>query len=200
MPGLFSDANSIRVIDMDGQVDYFVSAFSTQIADRLFLELSENIHWQKDRLTVFGKEYVMERQVAWYADQPFQYTYSKSTKIALPWSVSLIEIKNSIEQLTGFSFNACLLNLYPTGSDGMGWHSDDEDSLVKHAPIASVSFGAARNFSFKHKHSGKKQSIFLEHGSLLTMTGELQSHWWHSLPKSKRIFSTRINLTFRTMK
>jgi hypothetical protein len=31
------------------------------------------------------------------------------------------------------------------------------------------------------------------------MKGETQAHWWHALPKSKRITEPRINLTFRQM-
>jgi alkylated DNA repair dioxygenase AlkB len=82
----------------------------------------------------------------------------------------------------------------------MGWHSDDEDTLQQNASIASVSLGAARKFSFKHKVSNETVSLLLEDGSLLEMKGTTQGKWLHSLPKSKRILTPRINLTFRIFK
>jgi alkylated DNA repair dioxygenase AlkB len=93
-----------------------------------------------------------------------------------------------------------LLNLYHNGNEGMGWHSDDEKSLGKNnTTIASLSFGAERKFSFKHKQSKQMVSLVLEHGSLLIMKYATQTNWLHSLPKSKKITQPRINLTFRTI-
>ena len=79
----------------------------------------------------------------------------------------------------------------------MAWHSDAEKELVVNGTIASISLGAERKFSFKHKTSKETRSIQLEHGSLLVMQGETQSHWLHSLPTTKKVNSPRINLTFR---
>jgi alkylated DNA repair dioxygenase AlkB len=81
----------------------------------------------------------------------------------------------------------------------MTWHSDDERSLGKNTVIASVSFGAERKFSFKHKSTKKTISLLLENGSLLLMKGDTQSNWLHSLPLSSKINHPRINLTFRTI-
>jgi alkylated DNA repair dioxygenase AlkB len=108
-------------------------------------------------------------------------------------------LRRKVEEHVGIKFNSCLLNLYHNGNEGMGWHSDDEESLGKNNTIASLSFGAERKFSFKHKHKQTKQtiSLVLEHGSLLIMKDATQSNWLHSLPKSKNITQPRINLTFR---
>jgi alkylated DNA repair dioxygenase AlkB len=35
------------------------------------------------------------------------------------------------EEKTGETYNSCLLNLYHTGTEGMGWHSDAEKNLKK---------------------------------------------------------------------
>ena len=91
------------------------------------------------------------------------------------------------------------MNLFHDGNEGMGWHSDDEKSIEDNSPIASVSFGAERKFSFKHKQSKKIILVLLEHGSLLLMKDATQKNWLHSLPKSKKITQPRINLTFRRM-
>ena len=82
----------------------------------------------------------------------------------------------------------------------MAWHSDDEKSLGRNTTIASVSLGAERKFSFRHKRGrGENVSIRLEHGSLLVMKDETQAHWQHSVPKAAAIKEPRINLTFRTI-
>jgi alkylated DNA repair dioxygenase AlkB len=103
------------------------------------------------------------------------------------------------EEISGETYNSCLLNLYHTGEEGMGWHSDGEKDLKKDGAIASMSFGAERKFAFKHKETKERVDIFLENGSLLVMKGITQSHWVHRLPPTKRIKTPRVNLTFRTI-
>ena len=71
--------------------------------------------------------------------------------------------------------------------------------VLSHSTIASLSLGAGRKFSFKHKQTKQTISSVLEHGSLLIMKDVTQTYWLHSLPKSKTISGPRINLTFRTM-
>jgi len=79
----------------------------------------------------------------------------------------------------------------------MGWHSDDEKELDAHAPIASLSLGATRKFSFKNRADKSTISLFLENGSLLIMRAPTQEFWQHSLLKTKKNTGLRINLTFR---
>lgn len=183
----------------DGTVNYYGKLFNQEVADNYFSKLSQKIEWQNDRILIFGKHIVTKRKVAWYGEKQFKYTYSKITKLALIWTKELLEIKSAIEHKTGESFNSCLLNLYHNGEENMSWHSDDEKDLKKNSAIASLSFGAERKFTFKHKESKEKVACVLEHGSLLLMKNETQSHWLHQLPKTKMIKSPRINLTFRTI-
>jgi alkylated DNA repair dioxygenase AlkB len=117
----------------------------------------------------------------------------------LEWTSALIGIKQKVEAITGAKYNACLLNLYHEGEEGMGWHQDNEKEMVAGSSIASLSFGAVRKFAFKHATTNERLDIELAHGSLLDMKGEIQAHWYHSLPKTTRIKQMRINLTFRLM-
>jgi alkylated DNA repair dioxygenase AlkB len=112
----------------------------------------------------------------------------------------LKELKLLVETWTSAAFNACLLNLYQDGTEGMGWHSDDEKSIVGESVIASVSLGAERPFRFCHKESGDVVRLTLETGSVLIMKGAIQRCWKHTLPKTKRVTSPRVNLTFRLMR
>jgi len=189
----------INVIDYDGLVEYHGVLIPFEQADRYFDALFTKIQWQSDQANIFGKQILTKRKVAWYGDKPFSYTYSNSTKYALPWIEELVELKKIVEEKTGHYFNSCLLNLYHSGEEGMAWHSDGEKDLLKNGAIGSLSFGAERKFSFKHKQNQQALSVRLQHGSLLVMKGETQRHWLHRLPPTKKVDTPRINLTFRTI-
>ncbi|MCF8473563.1 MAG: alpha-ketoglutarate-dependent dioxygenase AlkB [Emcibacter sp.] len=190
---------SENLLPKDGVVNYYGRIITFQDADLYLENLLNNIDWKNDEAFIHGKHIITKRKVAWYAGQPFEYTYSNTTKRALPWTEELLELKSLVEQKTGESFNACLLNLYHDGTEGMAWHSDAEKDLKKNGAIASLSFGAERKFAFKHKQTKETVSIFLQHGSLLVMKGATQSHWYHRLPPTVKVSNPRINLTFRTI-
>ena len=182
-----------------GTVNYYGKLMPKNISDDFYLSLMNTIEWKNDEAMIFGKHIITKRKVAWYAEREFSYTYSKITKQALPWTKELLKLKNICEQNTGETFNACLLNLYHNGDEGMAWHSDGEKDLKRNGAIASLSFGAERKFAFKHKVSKHKVSLTLEHGSLLVMKDDTQTNWLHRLPPVKNVPSARINLTFRTI-
>jgi alkylated DNA repair dioxygenase AlkB len=189
-----------NLLPKDGTVNYYGKVLASKEADQYFDLLTQNILWENDEVIIFGKHIITKRKAAWYGDSDYSYTYSNTTKQALAWTKELSQLKQIVEELAETKFNSCLLNLYHNGDEGMGWHSDDEKSLGKNNTIASLSFGAERNFLFKHKQT-KKQiiSFVLEHGSLLIMKDATQMNWLHSLPKSKNVTRPRINLTFRTI-
>ena len=182
-----------------GEVNYYGKIFDVEEANHYEHYLLNSIEWKNDEAVIFGKHIITKRKVAWYADHDFEYTYSNVTKRALPWTKELLELKSITEKQTGETFNSCLLNLYHDGSEGMAWHSDGETDLKKDGAIGSLSFGAERKFSFKHKQTKESVSIILEHGSLLVMKGTTQTHWLHRLPPTKVISKPRVNLTFRSI-
>ena len=197
---LFNSPNEkTNWLPSDGTVNYYGVIFPKTEADRFLEYLLEHIEWKNDEAIIFGKRMVTKRKVAWYGDKPFEYTYSNTTKQALPWTKELLELKKIIEEYTGESFNSCLLNLYHDGSEGMAWHSDAERDLKKNGAIGSLSFGSERKFAFKHKRTAETVSLLLEHGSLLVMKDQTQTHWLHRLPPTKLSKKPRVNLTFRTI-
>ena len=196
---LFNDDRVLNLISNDGAVNYYGKLMSPQLTKLYFDILLDTIEWKNDEVVIFGKHIITKRKVAWYGDEKYSYTYSNITKQALPWTKELLELKILSEKITGACFNSCLLNLYHSGEEGMTWHSDDEKTLLKNGTIASLSFGAERKFSFKHKHTKQKIEIMLEAGSLLVMKDSTQANWWHRLPPSTKVKTARINLTFRTM-
>ena len=196
---LFWDRREENLLPRDGVVNYFGPIFEGAEERRIFDGLIDDVPWESDEVVMFGKRIVTSRKVAWFGDERFAYKYSGSEKVALPWSPLLKELKEKVEALSGEVFNSCLLNLYHDGSEGMGWHSDDESSIVRDSAIASLSLGVARKFSFKHRETKEAVSLLLERGSLLVMKGETQRFWVHALPKTKKVSEPRINLTFRRM-
>lgn len=186
-------------LPQDGTVQYYGRVLSPAEANRYLDILLTHIDWRNDEAIIYGKKIVTKREVAWYGDKPFQYTYSKVSKYALPWTQELLALKQLAEKESGETYNSCLLNLYHTGEEGMAWHSDGETDLKKNGAIASLSFGAERKFVFKHKQTHQKVELVLEHGSLLVMKDTTQTHWLHRLPPTRLIHTPRVNLTFRTI-
>ncbi len=196
---LFNASPISNLLPEDGEANYYGRIIPLEKSQYYYNQLLKTIDWEHDKANMFGKLIITKRKVAWYGDKPFNYTYSNTTKSALPWTEDLVVLKNIIENKTGETFNSCLLNLYHSGEEGMAWHSDGEKDLKKNGAIASLSFGADRKFAFKHKTTKQTISVFLEKGSLLVMKGETQVHWLHRLPPTKKVKTPRINLTFRTI-
>ncbi|WP_435264342.1 alpha-ketoglutarate-dependent dioxygenase AlkB family protein [Tenacibaculum sp. nBUS_03] len=198
---LFSqfDEQPKNLLPKEGTVLYYGLVISKVKADWYYKHLLEAIEWRNDEAIIFGKRVVTKRKVAWYATEPFEYSYSNTTKVALTFTKELLELKKLIEEETNETYNSCLLNLYHDGSEGMSWHADGEKDLKKNGAIASLTFGAERKFGFKHKKTKEVVSLMLQHGSLLVMKDETQSNWLHRLPPTKKVHRPRINLTFRTI-
>lgn len=188
-----------NLLPYDGTVYYYGKVIPIEEADSYLKRLLETIEWRHDEAIIFGKKIITKRKVAWYGEKPFEYTYSNTTKLALPWTDELLELKRLTENRSGQTFNSCLLNLYHSGEEGMAWHSDGEKDLKKNGAIASLSFGSERKFAFRHKQSKEKVELILEHGSLLLMKDAIQTHWLHRLPPTKLVDKPRVNLTFRTI-
>ncbi|UZT99650.1 alpha-ketoglutarate-dependent dioxygenase AlkB [Chryseobacterium fluminis] len=189
----------VNILPHDGTVHYYGKVFSSEKSGFYYDYLLNQIPWENDEAVIFGKLILTKRKVAWFGEKPFEYTYSKRTKHAKFWTPELLELKQKCEEVSGETYNSCLLNLYHDGNEGMAYHSDGEKDLKKHGAIASLTFGAERKFLFKHKTTKEKVEIFLENGSLLVMKGITQDHWLHRLPPTTKVKTPRINLTFRTI-
>lgn len=201
MMSLFEEISDypLNILPHDGTVHYYGKVFSKEQSDFYYDYLFNRIPWENDEAVIFGKLILTKRKVAWFGEEKFEYTYSNRTKHAKPWTPELLELKQRCEEISGETYNSCLLNLYHDGSEGMAYHSDGEKDLKKHGAIASLTFGAERKFLFKHKQTKEKVEIFLENGSLLVMKGTTQDHWLHRLPPTTKVKTPRVNLTFRTI-
>ena len=190
--------SSINLNLKGAEIIYYPNFFNMNVANNYFKRLLNNIEWQQDTITLFGKTHLQPRLTAFYANNKNTYKYSNIVMNPHRFKKDLLNIKKTIESELNTEFTSCLANLYRDGNDGMGWHADNEKELGKNPIIASISFGAERNFHLKHKtNKNLKTKLVLQHGSLLLMQGETQSNWLHQLPKTKKTIGNRINLTFR---
>ncbi len=194
-----SEPKDFNILPYGGCAIYYGKIMNKADADLYYQKLLEEIKWEQDQAIIFGKHFTTERKVAWYGEKPFSYTYSNVTKTALPFNATLDELNSIAARHSEATYNSCLLNLYHNGTESMAWHSDGEKDLQKNGAIGSMSFGAERKFSFKHKVTKEVVSIVLEHGSLLVMKDTTQTNWLHRLPPTTKIVNPRVNLTFRTI-
>ncbi len=185
----------------DAEIEYYPHFFDAQTANDLFEKLNDEIPWQQDNITVFGRTHPQPRLTALFGNDGKIYSYSNIVMHPHKWNPLLIHIKNKIEEICSEKFTTVLLNLYRDGKDSNGWHADNEKELGRNPVIASVSFGADRVFYLQHNSIKEaKQKINLEHGSLLLMKGTTQHFWIHQIPKTTKHIGPRINLTFRIIK
>ena len=200
MTDLFAPKPTNNLLPYDGQVNDL--GIVIDYPSPLFYNLVTELPWQEDIVTLFGKTHVTTRQIVWMGDSDIDYQYSGHTRQTIPWTDTVFHVKQHVEQqllILGIdvNFNSCLLNYYPSGEDGMGYHADDERELGEQPVIASLSLGATRKFVFKHKKTQDKVELYLESGQLIVMHGETQNFWKHSITKTKKVTTGRISLTFR---
>jgi alkylated DNA repair dioxygenase AlkB len=160
--------------------------------------LVREIPWDQPVVTVYGRQYPTPRLTAWFGDGT--YSYSGVTHPPTPFPESLAAIRDRLADEIGTRFNSCLANLYRDGRDSMGGHADDEPELGPQPTIASVSLGARRRFVMTDVESDRRFGWDLGAGDLLVMSGESQSAYRHSVPKTAARVGQRLNLTFRTLR
>lgn len=183
-------------------------------ADRL-ARLQAEVPWKQEAITLYGRRHPLPRLTCWMADPGCGYRYSGLANAIEPWSPVAAELRQALQQLTGWRFNSLLLNRYRDGRDAMGWHADDEPELDPAAPIASLSLGAPRDFRLRPRPSPRRPvdlpppeghgqalpfNIPLHSGDLLLMQAPTQWWWQHALPRRLRLQQERLNLTFRVVR
>lgn len=164
---------------------------------RIYKRLLHEQNWPDNRYTVAGRQFILPRLQTWHADPGIRYSYSNNLLQTRQWTPLLSAIRAQVEARLNFSFNSVLVNLYRNGEDYVGWHADDEPELGEQPFIASLTFGAERQFEFRQKKSSGHGRLLLRSGDLLIMQPDFQRHWLHSVPIDRQVTEGRINLTFR---
>ena len=186
-----------NLVPFDGELYLINQFYRLPESDQLFAALETDLTWQEEAIFIFGKWVKVPRLMCWYGDPDAYYQYSGVNHQPRPWTTELQSVRKKVEQQCQCAFNSVLANLYRDGKDSMGCHADDEKELGPNPVIASLSLGDERLFKLHHKKRKEILAISLGHGDLLVMAGTLQHYWMHSVPKTKKLKTPRINLTFR---
>lgn len=184
---------------LTGLLQLWPSWLSAEAATALYQQLLASTPFRAESLRLFGKSHVLARQVAWYGSGDYAYAGQYHRALAMPPVIAQLAERLNHEGQAWLvkPLNSVLLNFYPDGQSGMGWHSDAEKSLGESPVIASLSLGAVRRFQIRHKQDrGIKYSLWLPNGSVLWMLPPLQRDFQHQLPKMAKV-GARLNLTFR---
>jgi alkylated DNA repair dioxygenase AlkB len=185
-------------------------------AAELLAVLQAEVPWKQEAITLYGRRHLLPRLTCWMADPGCGYCYSGLANVPESWSPAAAQLRDALQELTGWRFNSLLLNRYRDGRDAMGWHADDEPELDPSAPIASLSLGAARDFRLRPRPSPRRPpgapppegyspscapfNLPLDNGDLLLMDPPTQLWWQHALPRRLRLQQERLNLTFRVVR
>lgn len=126
------------------------------------------------------------------------YNYAGATYPEAPWHPAVWALAQQLAPDVGFEPTNCLLNLYPSGEHGMGWHADDVDILAPGTGIAIVSLGAVRTLQLRSGTAPEFEycRLPLAHGSVLWMSQALQATHKHGIKREPGAES-RASLTFR---
>jgi alkylated DNA repair dioxygenase AlkB len=165
-------------------------------------DVNSNVVFNSDeesKVFIHGKYIQIPRKQVGYGNDGTFYRFSGNRVDAKPWNDFLEDIELQLEAVLEETFNFVLINLYEDGTRYIGWHSDDEKDLGDGSIIASLTFGATRDFVLKHKVTKKSTKIALPHNTLLIMGGDTQKNYLHSVPKRLRVKEPRINMTWRQM-
>lgn len=145
---------------------------------------------ESQKVRIYGKTVDTPRRYNVYG---ISYEFAGQANIANP------EVPEILRPFLAYG-NSILVNYYKDGNDYIGYHSDDERSLLHGQQIYCFSYGAQRKFKFKHKTTDEVLDIILPNNSLLVMKQDTQKNWKHSLPVMKKITTPRISITIRTMR
>jgi len=152
----------------------------------LFGELMQEVSWDESmrarKTASFGKPYD-------YSQMAYE------TTELLPCLVLAQEL---LVARLHVPFNNCLLNLYETGQNTMGFHSDETSNLLRGTGVAIISLGSERTITFRSVDQNATVEYSLKPGSLLYMGALVQDGWKHSIRKQDGA-GPRISLTWRAV-
>jgi alkylated DNA repair dioxygenase AlkB len=178
--------------------EYILDFLSSQEASSLYAELRTYLDQHIDLSigdntfsTSFEKVMFLEDSL--YSKKIFNEAIWGKTA---PFSKSLLQVKEAVEEMAKRKFPVCVAIFYPDGNSGVGFHADYV-AFGDTSIIVSISLGAERVFKFREKETGLEYGLTLHNGSLLVMGNPCQELYEHSLPEDPHCTSGRINLTFR---
>lgn len=199
----------IRVFLTTGSWIYMCPNFLSADETRAIEQLADAA--KPESIHLYGKTYASPRRVRNFG--ALRHAYGGETRIPEPLPDCLRAIQErawmhlSALGWTDLVENPCdlfVLNVYDSGKDCIGHHSDTKTSGVfvdsnGCSLIGSVSVGAPARMEFKNKTTGEMRSVMILPGMLLVMGGTTQQTHTHAIPRDAKRIGRRINATWRTV-
>jgi len=195
------DRSVNKMLENKSKIIYIPNFISSSESKKLYDELVNNPNWMQGTYQMFGKPVKTPRLLWAMRNKSFNVPSSYNVTGNSIYTKLVDKLKEKVEKRTKHVMNYAQLNYYRNGLDYIGWHSDSE--VEKGDLIASISLGAERKFSLRHKDYKTNKDIpkynfKLGNGSLLIMDYNTANKYWkHCLPKMKNVSEGRINITFR---
>lgn len=177
-------------------VDY-PGFLSPEFGWRLWRWLDRHLTWRQENVFLFGRWYAEPRLSRWFGPA-YYYSGLKHPDTPCPWPIRVL--MSQVRQITQVPFDGVLITLYRNGKDHVGWHADNEAALGERPSVAVLSLGATRRLDIKPK---KEKTVCwrheMKHGNLIMMPPDFQSLYKHRVPKSLKVRSPRVSLSFRAL-
>jgi len=184
--GLFAPEPVSLFNDKEGGIRYLPESIAPGVAQQWFVELLNDIGWNSHQRMMYDREVAVPRLIATFLRE--------SADLPAPLGAAF----EAVRSLVGAPFNRVGLNLYRDEYDSVAPHNDKTANLVRGAPIAIVSLGAARRMTIRPKKGpGRAVHVELEPGSCLVMSYASQFTHDHGIPKLGESVGPRISLAFR---
>ena len=186
-----------------------------QLDEHLYNSLWEMRPNERHTIKLFGKHCTLPREQIVYGVDNYTYSGKVFPSQAIPpvlqtyldWTNKL-ELDIATKNKTNYiPYNMILVNWYHDGTDYIGAHRDDEKQIILQSNVMTISFGAERKFRVRHipikgdiiPELSKKDYI-VTNNSFLIMGGHFQDEFKHEVPKTKKVFQSRISITLRKFK
>ena len=166
---------------------------------------------ERREVVVFNRRCYENRYSRAFGDQSYAYAGQVAQASPIEATAPCGELLAACNAALNADLNSCLQNWYEP-EHWLGDHRDDERALVPSAPVASVSWGAARRFTLKPRKKVPASleadaadavalELYLGDGDLLIMGGSCQQTHVHGVPKRRKKDEgepgRRISWTFR---
>ena len=172
------------------------------LSNMLFEVLKDSIRWSPR-----GRQH----EVCWYTDEKSQCLYEfdlgrPHAPVVFP--PFMLILRDHMMEVLNYPKddppNSCYVNLYKNGEACIGTHTDNEPIFNGNSqPINIISFsvGQKRRFEIREfkfwKDAALVGAVEVDSLSYMTMQGNFQQNYKHSIPKQPGIVEPRINLTWR---
>ena len=174
--------------------------FNVEECDEIYNFLKEKDYEYHKPYMRFGKIVKVPRGQASYTlneDIHYDYGISGGSPINEVMCTRLKEITAKVNKVLKTNFNTILYNIYKDGDDCIGFHKDKEKGWVENTGVATLAFGAERDFQIKEESTNITTNTLHQNGYVVYLPYPMNHNYFHAVPKRKKIKDPRISLTFR---